>query len=34
MNWDEYFIRMAELVSMKSKDRSIKIGGVLVGGDH
>ena len=34
MSWDEYFIRMAELVSMKSKDRSIKIGCVLVGEDH
>ena len=34
MNWDEYFIKMADLVSLKSKDRSIKIGCVLVGEDH
>lgn len=34
MNWHELFLQMAELVSMKSKDRSTKIGAVIVGGEH
>jgi len=33
MNWDEYFMNMAELVASKSKDRSTKVGAVLVS-DH
>jgi dCMP deaminase len=31
MNWDEYFISIAKLVSTKSKDRSTKVGAVIVG---
>lgn len=34
MKWDEYFLRMADLVSEKSKDRSTKVGAVIVGEDH
>ena len=34
MNWSEYFIKMAELVSEKSKDRSTKVGVVIVGPDN
>lgn len=29
--WDEYFIKLAHLVSSKSKDRSAKVGAVIVG---
>jgi len=31
MNWDYYFMKMAELVASKSKDRSTKVGCVIVG---
>lgn len=31
MNWDEYFIEIATLVAKKSKDRSTKVGCVIVG---
>ena len=31
LNWDEYFIKMAMLVSQKSKDQSTKVGCVIVG---
>ena len=34
MNWNEYFIRMAELVAEKSKDPSTKVGVVVVGPDN
>ena len=34
MNWNEYFFKMADLVSEKSKDRSTKVGAVIVGPDH
>jgi dCMP deaminase len=34
MNWDDYFIEMAELVSKKSKDPSTKVGCVIVGQDN
>lgn len=34
MDWDVYFIKMARLVASKSKDRSTKIGAVLVGMKH
>lgn len=34
MNWDEYFIRQAMLVSEKSKDPSTKVGCVIVGKDN
>ena len=29
MNWDEYFMKQAELVASKSKDTSTKVGAVL-----
>jgi dCMP deaminase len=31
MDWDSYFTSMAELVASKSKDRSTKVGCVIVG---
>ena len=31
MEWDEYFLRMVEAVALKSKDRSSKVGCVIVG---
>jgi dCMP deaminase len=34
MNWDEYFLAIAELVSFRSKDRSTKVGAVIVGPDN
>lgn len=34
MNWPEYFIAMAELASTKSKDRSTKVGAVIVGSEN
>lgn len=34
MNWDSYFISIADVVRTKSKDPSSKIGAVLVGPDH
>jgi dCMP deaminase len=34
MNWDDYFMSMAELVSTKSKDLSTKIGCVIIGPNH
>lgn len=34
MNWDEYFSKMAALVASKSKDRSTKVGAVIVGPDN
>jgi dCMP deaminase len=33
MNWDQYFIKMAMLVSEKSKDPNTKVGAVIVGED-
>jgi len=33
MNWDQYFMEMAELTARKSKDRSTKVGCVIVGED-
>lgn len=32
--WDEYYLGMAELVAQKSKDRSTKVGAVIVGPDN
>lgn len=32
--WDEYFMTMAYLVSMKSKDPSTRVGAVIVGPDN
>lgn len=34
MDWDKYFLEMSEVVSKRSKDRSTKIGCVLVGPDN
>lgn len=34
MTWTQYFIGMAEHVAKKSKDRSTKVGVVVVGPDH
>ena len=34
MNWDQYFLNIAEQVKEKSKDRRTKIGAVIVGKDH
>lgn len=34
MRWKEYFSNIAELVSTKSKDRSTRVGAVIVGLDH
>ena len=31
MNWDEYFLEIADVVAKKSKDQSTKIGCVIVG---
>jgi dCMP deaminase len=31
MKWDDYFLQMATLVASKSKDRSTKVGCVIVG---
>ena len=33
-SWDEYFMTVAYLVSMKSKDPSTKVGAVIVGQDN
>ena len=33
MNWDQYFMSLVYLTSMKSKDESTKIGAVIVGPD-
>jgi len=34
MNWNEYFLNIAEQVKEKSKDRNTKIGAVIVGPDN
>jgi len=34
MNWDEYFINIAEQVKLKSKDEKTQIGVVIVGKDN
>ena len=34
MNWNEYFLGIAEQVKLKSKDRSTQIGAVIVGADN
>ena len=31
MNWTEYFLELAEVVKLKSKDKSTQIGAVVVG---
>lgn len=34
MNWDDYFIQVANTISLKSKDRSTKVGAVVVNQQH
>lgn len=34
MEWDIYFLEMAKFVSQKSKDRSTKVGAVIVGPEN
>ena len=34
ISWHEHFMRMAELVATKSKDRSTKVGAVIVNNEH
>lgn len=34
MNWNEYFLGIAEQVKLKSKDQSTQIGSVIVGQDN
>ena len=34
MDWDEYFLKIAETVSLRSKDPSTKVGTVIVDEDH
>lgn len=34
MNWDQYFMSQVYLASMKSKDRSTKVGAIIVGPDN
>jgi dCMP deaminase len=34
MDWDQYFMSQAYLASMKSKDRSTKVGAIIVGPDN
>lgn len=34
LSWDQYFMSMAYLASMKSKDQSSRIGAVIVGEDN
>lgn len=33
-NWDRHYVRMAQLLSEKSKDRSTGVGAVIVGPDN
>jgi dCMP deaminase len=34
MNWNEYFLNIAEQIKLKSKDESTQIGAVIVGKDN
>ncbi|MEK6842042.1 MAG: cytidine deaminase, partial [Nanoarchaeota archaeon] len=34
MDWDEYFIKIAETVRLKSKDPSSQIGAVIIGPEN
>jgi dCMP deaminase len=34
MNWDKYFLNIAETVKLKSKDKRTQIGAVIVGRDN
>ena len=31
MNWDEYFVQLANCIALKSKDRSVRVGCVIIG---
>lgn len=33
-SWDEYFIKICEIVALRSKDTSMKVGCVIVGTGH
>lgn len=34
MNWDDYFLEIADVVAKRSKDRSTQVGCVIVGPDN
>ena len=34
MNWDQYFFDIVNVVKEKSKDRSTKVGAIIVGPDQ
>ena len=34
MNWDSYFIKMLDVVKLKSKDTSTQVGAIIVGPNH
>lgn len=34
LSWDEYFLQISKTVALKSKDKSSKVGAVIVGPDH
>lgn len=34
MSWDEYYLNMLELMASKSKDKSTKVGVIIVGPDN
>lgn len=34
MNWHNFFIQMTDLVASKSKDRSTKVGAVIINGEN
>jgi len=34
ISWDDYYMEIVQAVAQKSKDRSVKIGAVIVGPDH
>lgn len=34
LSWDQYFLNIVKEVSKKSKDRSTKVGAIIVGPDH
>ncbi len=34
MNWHDYYLKVTETIKLKSKDRSVQIGAIIVGPDH
>jgi len=34
IDWDGYFLHLTEAIAIKSKDRSTKLGAIIVGPDH